>query len=61
MKEEIIRVDDMANDIYLLLRKLNLEHCHIVGSSMGAEIGLSLVASHPEFVLSLICEEALYI
>lgn len=53
-------IDDMANDIYLLLRKLNVERCHIVGSSMGAEIGLSLAASHPDLVLSLICEGALY-
>lgn len=53
-------IDDMANDIYLLLGQLNVKHCHIVGSSMGAEIGLSLAASHPELVLSLICEGALY-
>lgn len=53
-------IDDMANDIYLLLERLNVECCHIVGSSMGAEIGLSLAASHPELVLSLICEGALY-
>ncbi len=53
-------IDDMANDIYLLLERLNVEYCHIVGSSMGAEIGLSLAASHPELVLSLICEGALY-
>lgn len=55
-------IDDMANDIYLLslLKKLNVECCHIVGSSMGAEIGLSLAASHPELVLSLVCEGALY-
>lgn len=53
-------IDDMANDIYLLLERLNVERCHIVGSSMGAEIGLSLAASHPELVLSLICEGALY-
>ncbi|MCQ1530532.1 alpha/beta fold hydrolase [Lutispora saccharofermentans] len=53
-------IDDMANDIYLLLEKLNVERCHIVGSSMGAEVGLSLAASHPELVLSLICEGALY-
>ncbi|WP_195724530.1 alpha/beta fold hydrolase [Paenibacillus monticola] len=53
-------IDDMANDIYLLLQRLNVNHCHIVGSSMGAEVGLSLAASHPELVLSLICEGALY-
>ncbi len=53
-------IDDMANDIYLLLRELKISHCHIVGSSMGAEIGLSIAASHPELVLSLICEGAFY-
>lgn len=52
-------IDDMANDIYLLLEKLNVKRCHIVGSSMGAEVGLSLAASHPALVLSLICEGAL--
>ncbi|MDQ0089006.1 2-succinyl-6-hydroxy-2,4-cyclohexadiene-1-carboxylate synthase [Paenibacillus anaericanus] len=52
-------IDDMANDIYILLKRLNVDHCHIVGSSMGAEIGLSLAASHPELVKSLICEGAL--
>ncbi|MBH5316242.1 alpha/beta hydrolase [Paenibacillus sp. GSMTC-2017] len=53
-------IDDMANDIYLLLQKLDVKQCHIVGSSMGAEVGLSLAASHPELVLSLICEGALF-
>ncbi|UHA73246.1 alpha/beta fold hydrolase [Paenibacillus sp. 481] len=53
-------IDDMANDIYKLLQRLNVSHCHVVGSSMGAEVGLSLAASHPELVLSLICEGALY-
>ncbi|MFD1177634.1 alpha/beta fold hydrolase [Paenibacillus puldeungensis] len=53
-------IDDMANDIYLLLQRLNVEQCHVVGSSMGAEIGLSLAASHPELVRSLICEGAMY-
>lgn len=53
-------IDDMANDICLLLERLNVECCHVVGSLMGAEIGLSLASSHPELVLSLICEGALY-
>lgn len=52
-------IDDMAKDIYLLLKVLNVECCHVVGSSMGAEVGLSLAASHPELVLSLVCEGAL--
>ncbi|WP_052380525.1 alpha/beta fold hydrolase [Paenibacillus camerounensis] len=52
-------IDDMAQDLYLLLRELQVERCHVVGSSMGAEIGLSLAAAHPELVQSLICEGAL--
>ena len=53
-------IDDMANDLFLLLQRLNVAKCHIIGSSMGAEVGLSLAASHPEYVLSLICEGAIY-
>ncbi|WP_166239870.1 alpha/beta fold hydrolase [Paenibacillus turpanensis] len=53
-------IDDMAHDVYLLLTKLNIERCHIVGSSMGAEVGLSLAASHPKLIDSFICEGALY-
>lgn len=52
-------IDDMAKDMYLLLKRLNVGHCHVVGSSMGAEVGLSLAASHPKLVLSLVCEGAL--
>ncbi|OAB40294.1 hypothetical protein PBAT_23605 [Paenibacillus antarcticus] len=53
-------IDDMANDIILLLQHLNIEYCHIIGSSMGAEVGLSIAATHPSLVRSLICEGALY-
>lgn len=53
-------IDDMANDLYLLLQELEISNCHVVGSSMGAEVGLSLAASHPEMVLSLVCEGALF-
>ncbi|TSI05114.1 alpha/beta hydrolase [Lysinibacillus sp. BW-2-10] len=53
-------IDEMAKDVYLLLEELDVSRCHVVGSSMGAEIGLSLAANYPEIVLSLICEGALY-
>ncbi|MDZ5471505.1 alpha/beta hydrolase [Bacillus sp. 31A1R] len=53
-------IDDMAHDIYLLLNELNINQCHIVGSSLGAEVGLSLAATYPEKVKSLVCEGALY-
>ncbi|MEK3684359.1 alpha/beta hydrolase [Paenibacillus sp. FSL R10-2736] len=52
-------IDQMAEDMYLLLQHLQVDKCHIVGSSMGAEVGLSLAAAHPERVLSLVCEGAL--
>lgn len=53
-------IDEIAQDMYLLLSELNIPRCHIIGSSMGAEIGVSLAASHPEMVASLVCEGALY-
>ncbi|OEH93848.1 alpha/beta hydrolase [Bacillus solimangrovi] len=53
-------IDDMANDMYLLLEELQVDNCHIVGSSLGAEVALSLAASHPTLVKSIICEGALY-
>ncbi|WP_456278947.1 alpha/beta fold hydrolase [Bacillus sp. AK128] len=52
-------IDDMAHDIVLLLRELKVSKCHIVGSSMGAEVALSIAASHPDLVSSIICEGAL--
>ncbi|MCA1038494.1 alpha/beta hydrolase [Bacillus infantis] len=53
-------IDEMAEDIILLLNGLGIECCHIIGSSMGAEVGLSIAASHPEMVKSLVCEGGLY-
>ncbi|WHX41221.1 alpha/beta fold hydrolase [Mesobacillus sp. AQ2] len=53
-------IDDLANDLYLLLQALDVKTCHVVGSSMGAEVGLSLAASHPDMVKSIVCEGALY-
>ncbi|MEW5869352.1 MAG: alpha/beta hydrolase [Chloroflexota bacterium] len=53
-------IDDMAGDIYGLMARLGIERAHVVGSSLGAEVGLSLAANHPESVVSLVCEGALY-
>ena len=53
-------IDDMANDMYLLLKHFGVEHCHVVGSSLGAEVAISLAASHPELLLSVVCDGALY-
>lgn len=53
-------IDDMAQDMFFLLHKLGIAQCHVVGSSLGAVVGLSLAADHPEMVISLVCEGALY-
>ncbi len=39
---------------------LEIERAHVIGSSLGAEVGLSLAANYPEQVTSLACEGALY-
>jgi pimeloyl-ACP methyl ester carboxylesterase len=52
-------MDEMAKDIIGLMQHLKLEQVHIVGSSLGAEVGLSLAANYPEKVLSLVCDGAL--
>lgn len=52
-------MDNMAGDVVGLMDCLNLEHAHIVGSSLGAEVGLSLAANYPQRVISLVCDGAL--
>ena len=53
-------IDEMAQDIAALMNALGIEKAHILGSSLGAEVGLSLAARFPEKALSLICEGALH-
>ncbi|MEK4048256.1 alpha/beta fold hydrolase [Paenibacillus sp. FSL H8-0048] len=52
-------IDEMAEDMYQLLRHLQVDKCYVAGSSMGAQIAVSLAAAHPELVASLVCEGAL--
>ena len=52
-------IDDMARDVAGVLDELGIEKAHVVGSSIGAEVGLSLAANHPERILSLIADGAL--
>ncbi len=51
-------IDDMARDVVVVIEQLNLGRVHVVGSSLGAEVGLSLAANAPERVSSLVCEGA---
>lgn len=53
-------IDKIAQDIATLMNTLDIEQAHILGSSLGAEVGLSLAAHFPEKTLSLICEGALH-
>jgi pimeloyl-ACP methyl ester carboxylesterase len=52
-------MDEMARDVVGVMHQLKLERAHIVGSSLGAEVGLSLAANYPEKVVSLVCDGAL--
>jgi pimeloyl-ACP methyl ester carboxylesterase len=54
------QIDVMADDIAGLLDSLKIKKAHILGSSLGAEVGLSLAARYPGKVISLVCEGALY-
>jgi 2-succinyl-6-hydroxy-2,4-cyclohexadiene-1-carboxylate synthase len=53
-------IDEMARDVAGVMAHLKIERAHIVGSSLGAEVGLSMAAHDPEKVISLVCEGALY-
>jgi 2-succinyl-6-hydroxy-2,4-cyclohexadiene-1-carboxylate synthase len=52
-------MDEMAQDVIGVMGHLKLEQAHIIGSSLGAEVGLSIAANYPEKVLSLVCDGAL--
>jgi len=53
-------IDELAHDVIMVMKNLQIERTYIVGSSLGAEIGLSMAANYPDSVQSLICEGALY-
>ena len=53
-------MDEMARDVLGIMQHLKLERAHVVGSSLGAEVGLSMAANYPDKVISLVCEGALY-
>lgn len=53
-------MDEMARDVIGVMQHLRIERAHIVGSSLGAEVGLSIAANYPDQVISLVCDGALY-
>jgi pimeloyl-ACP methyl ester carboxylesterase len=53
-------IDVLGKEIMEVLDFLNIYKTNIIGSSIGAEIGLSMSANYPERVLSLVCEGALH-
>ena len=53
-------IDLMAKDILELLTKLKVTKTHIIGSSLGADVAVSLAANYPEKILSLVCDGAYY-
>jgi 2-succinyl-6-hydroxy-2,4-cyclohexadiene-1-carboxylate synthase len=58
--EDGYHMDEMAKDIVGVMQYLGIEKAHVVGSSLGAEVGLGMAANHPDRVISLVCEGALY-
>ncbi len=53
-------LDTLAEDIAGLMQTLNIKKAHILGSSMGSEVGLALAANHPELVHSFVAEGSLF-
>jgi 2-succinyl-6-hydroxy-2,4-cyclohexadiene-1-carboxylate synthase len=49
----------MASAVAGVMDQLNLAQAHVIGSSLGAEVGLSLAANYPDKVISLVCDGAL--
>jgi pimeloyl-ACP methyl ester carboxylesterase len=52
-------MDDMAGDVAGLMQALVIDRFAVVGSSLGAEVGLSLAANYPQSVSALVCDGAL--
>ena len=51
-------IDDMAEAVAGILTELAAAPAHVVGSSIGAEVGLALAAHHPALVRSLVADGA---
>ncbi|MBE0688315.1 MAG: alpha/beta hydrolase [Anaerolineaceae bacterium] len=52
-------MDEMALDVIGVMDHLQIDKAHIIGSSLGAEVGLSMAANYPDRVISLILDGAM--
>lgn len=59
VSESGFHMDDMALDVLGIMDHLGIEKAHIIGSSLGAEVGLSLATNHPDRCISLILDGAM--
>lgn len=48
------RIEDMTEDVIELMDGLEIESAHVVGLSMGGEMGLQMAIAHPDRVRSLV-------
>lgn len=53
-------IDQLAAEVLAVMDHLHIKRAHIIGSSLGAEVGLSMAANHPGRVHSLVCDGALF-
>ena len=53
-------IDQLSSDVNGVMKYLNVRQAHFIGSSLGAEVALSLAANHPDKFSSLVLEGALY-
>gem|GEM_PF-421278 len=53
-------IDDMARDVAGVIEQLEIAPSHILGSSIGAEVALSLAANHPTSVRSIVLDGAFH-
>ncbi|MBS4538391.1 alpha/beta hydrolase [Clostridium sp. D2Q-11] len=52
-------LDNMAKDVIGVMDELDLSKAHIVGSSLGGEIGVNLSANYPDRIVSVVAEGAI--
>lgn len=52
-------IDDMARDVIGVADALGIDQAHVIGSSIGAEVGLSMAANYPNRMSSLVADGTL--